>query len=441
MKTRGIREDKVNIITMGCSKNTVDSEVLLTQLRAQSIDAAHQDTAEDANIIIINTCGFIEQAKQESIDTILRFAEARAQGAIEKLYVTGCLSQRYRDALSAEIPEVDAWFGTLELPAILARFGADYKHALLGERKLSTPAHYAYLKISEGCNRTCAFCAIPLMRGKHVSRPADEIVAEAEGLAARGVKEIILIAQELTYYGLDIYHKRALPDLLQRLNAVEGIAWIRLHYAYPSHFPLELADAMRACDKVCRYLDLPLQHASDRMLQRMHRQISKQETITLLENLRERIPGLAIRTTMLTGFPGETEEDVAELLDFIRVMRFDRLGVFTYSHEEGTDAFRFDDDVSAAEKERRASLIMEAQEEIAVQKNSDMVGTVQNVLFDRLEGGFFVGRTEFDSPEVDNEVLVDASKHYLRTGDFARIRITDANAFDLYGEPVLDHAQ
>ncbi|MEZ5014901.1 MAG: 30S ribosomal protein S12 methylthiotransferase RimO [Chitinophagales bacterium] len=435
MKARTLKKDKVNIITLGCSKNTVDSEVLLSQLRANDVDAYHERTEDDANIIIVNTCGFIDNAKKESIDTILRFADARAQGDIDKLYVTGCLSHRYKDELEQEIPEVDAWFGTMDLPAILHKFNADYKHELLGERNLSTPQHYAYLKISEGCNRTCAFCAIPLMRGKHVSRTMDDIVKEARYLASIGVREIMLIAQELTYYGLDIYKKRALSDLLYALNAVEGIAWIRLHYAYPSKFPLDVIEAMRDCKHVCNYLDMPLQHASDPVLTRMNRQITLQETKQLISDIRNIIPDIAIRTTMLVGFPGETEEDIQTLLQFIQEMRFERLGVFTYSHEEGTSGFAFADDVPEEVKQDRARRVMEVQEEISMQLNAEKVGKTYTVLIDRVEGGYFVGRTHSDSPEVDNEVLIPAEATYLRTGDFAEITITEADAFDLYGVP------
>ena len=435
MKTKTLKKDRVNIITLGCSKNTVDSEVLMSQLKANEIDAHHQRETDDCNIIVVNTCGFIETAKQESINTILRYAEGRKTGDIDKLYVTGCLSHRYKDELKQEIPEVDAWFGTMELPAILEKFKADYRYELLGERTITTPAHYAYLKISEGCNRTCAFCAIPLMRGDHVSRPVQQLVKEAEFLASRGVKEIILIAQELTYYGLDLYKKRALPELLKALDKVEGIEWIRLHYAYPSKFPIEIIDAIAESHHICRYLDMPLQHASNAVLKNMKRQITKEETLELIGEIRNRIPEIALRTTMLVGFPGETEADVEELIGFIQQVRFERLGVFTYSHEDGTSAFEFQDDISIEEKQFRAQRIMEVQQEISSQKNREKIGQTFRVLIDRVEGGYFVGRTEFDSPEVDNEVLVDASLYYLRQGDFARIRITGAEDFDLYGVP------
>ncbi len=438
MKVRTLRKDKVNIITLGCSKNTVDSEVLLSQLNANDIDAHHQRGKDDCNIIIVNTCGFIDNAKQESIDTILNYAEAKANGEIDKLYVTGCLSHRYKDELQLEIPEVDAWFGTMELPQMLKRFNADYKHELIGERRISTPSHYAYLKISEGCNRTCSFCAIPLMRGNHVSKTMEEIVKEAKYLASIGVKEIMLIAQELTYYGLDIYKKRTLPALLYALNEVEGIEWIRLHYAYPSKFPLEIIDAIKNCDHVCNYLDMPLQHASNNILQAMNRQISKEETIELINNIRSKIPDIGLRTTMLVGFPGETEEDVNELAEFVEQMQFDRLGVFTYSHEEGTSGYLLKDEISAEEKSVRAARIMEVQQQISFDKNQQKVGKQFKVLIDRVESNNFVGRTEFDSPEVDNEVLIDASKYYLRVGDFALIKIIKAEEFDLFGEPVVN---
>lgn len=436
MKVRTLRKDKVNIITLGCSKNTVDSEVLLSQLNANDIDAHHQREKDDCNIIIVNTCGFIDNAKQESIDTILNYAEAKANGEIDKLYVTGCLSHRYKDELRLEIPEVDAWFGTMELPQMLKRFNADYKHELIGERRISTPSHYAYLKISEGCNRTCSFCAIPLMRGNHVSKTIEEIVKEAKYLASIGVKEIMLIAQELTYYGLDIYKKRTLPELLYALNEVEGIEWIRLHYAYPSKFPLEIIDAIKNCDHVCNYLDMPLQHASNNILRAMNRQISKEETIELINNIRTQIPDIGLRTTMLVGFPGETEEDVDELAEFVDQMKFDRLGVFTYSHEEGTSGYLLKDEISAEEKSERAARIMEVQQQISLDKNQEKVGKVFKVLIDRVESNNFVGRTEFDSPEVDNEVLIDASKFYLRVGDFTNIKIIRAEEFDLFGEPL-----
>ncbi len=442
MKVRTFRKDRINVITLGCSKNLVDSENLITQLRANDYQVTHEAYDADANIVIINTCGFIDLAKQQSIDTILEYAQLKSEGEIEKLYVTGCLSQRYRDELEKEIPEVDAWFGTLELPALLGRFKADYKHELIGERLITTPPHYAYLKISEGCNRTCAFCAIPLMRGKHVSRPIESLVEEARGLARRGVKELILIAQELTYYGLDLYKRRALPELLENLSEVEGIEWIRLHYAYPSRFPLEVFDAMARLPKVCKYLDLPLQHASDRILKAMRRQTTQSEQRALIEEARRRVPHLTMRTTMLVGFPGESEEDFEELCRFVEQMRFDRLGVFQYSHEENTAAWHLEDDVDPETKEERANRLMEIQAEISLEKNLDKVGKTMKVLFDRKEGQFFIGRTEGDSPEVDNEVLVDASHgHYIRIGDFADILITEASEYDLRGEPANKSAE
>ena len=438
MKTKSIKQDKVNVITLGCSKNLVDSENLITQLRANDYDVVHDSNDEDANIVIVNTCGFIDVAKQESIDTILEYASVKEEGGIDKLYVTGCLSQRYRDDLEREIPEVDAWFGTLELPGLLAKLNADYKHELVGERFITTPPHYAYLKISEGCNRTCSFCAIPLMRGKHVSKPIEELVTEAKSLARRGVKELMLIAQELTYYGLDIYKKRDLPRLLDALCEVEGIEWIRLHYAYPSKFPVEILDVIARQPKVCNYLDMPLQHASNGVLERMRRQITREETTELVKLARERAPGIAIRTTMLVGFPGETEAEFQELCDFVREMEFERLGVFQYSHEENTSAYDLEDDVSAEVKAGRASRLMEIQQEISCRKNEEKIGQSFKVLFDRKEGGYFVGRTEFDSPEVDNEVLVDAKTQFVRIGDFAEIKITDAAEFDLFGEVVFE---
>lgn len=434
MKTKRLGQDKVNVITLGCSKNLVDSENLITQLRANDFDVAHDSEENDANIVIVNTCGFIDLAKQESVDTILEYAAIKQQGGIEKLYVTGCLSQRYKDDLEKEIPEVDAYFGTLELPGLLARLNADYKHELVGERLITTPQHYAYLKISEGCNRTCSFCAIPLMRGEHISKPIEALVKEAQNLARMGVKELILIAQELTYYGLDIYKKRELPRLLDALAEVEGIEWIRLHYAYPSKFPLDILDAMAAHPKICKYLDMPLQHAADNVLNRMRRQITRQETESLLEQIRTQIPDIAIRTTMLVGFPGETEEDFEELCDFVRRQRFERLGVFQYSHEEGTRAYEFEDDVPEEVKAERAERLMAIQQEISFGKNQQKIGRTFKVLFDRKEGEYFIGRTEADSPEVDNEVLVSAAGNYVRIGDFAQIRITDATEFDLYGE-------
>lgn len=435
MKTKTLKKDKVNVITLGCSKNLVDSENLITQLKSNDIEVMH-DSNDDANIVVVNTCGFIDLAKEESVNTILEYADLKSQGKIDKLYATGCLTQRYRDNLEEEIPEVDAWFGTLELPALLQKFDVDYQHDLIGERITTTPPHYAYLKISEGCNRTCSFCAIPLMRGKHVSRSIEDLVKEAENLARMGTKEIMLIAQELTYYGLDLYKKRALPELLHALADVEGIEWIRLHYAYPSKFPLEIFDAVAARKEICNYLDIPLQHASDSVLFRMRRQITQEETRQLIASAREKVPGIAIRTTMLVGYPGETEEEFQELCNFVKDMRFERLGVFQYSHEENTIAHDTEDDVPAEVKAERANRLMEIQREISFEKNQEKIGKTFKVLFDRKEGEFFIGRTESDSVEVDNEVLVKAADNYIRIGDFAQVRITDAEEFDLYGEVV-----
>lgn len=436
MKTRTLKENKVNVITLGCSKNLVDSENLITQLKGNDYEVVHDSNDEDANVVIVNTCGFIDLAKEESVNTILRYADIKSQGGIEKLYVTGCLSQRYKDDLEQEIPEVDAYFGTLELPGLLQRLNADYKHELIGERLTTTPQHFAYLKISEGCNRTCSFCAIPLMRGKHISQPIETLVKQAESFARMGVKELILIAQELTYYGLDIYKERALPKLLEALSAVEGIEWIRLHYAYPSKFPIAIFDAMSKHDEVCNYLDIPLQHASNTVLERMRRQITMQEQRDLIELAKTKVPGIAIRTTFLVGFPGETEQEFEELCDYVRDMRFDRVGVFQYSHEEDTSAYELEDNVPAEVKVARANRIMEIQQEISFAKNQEKVGKTFKVLFDRKEGEHFVGRTEADSPEVDNEVLVDAKNQYVRIGDFAKVKITDCTDYDLFGEVV-----
>lgn len=434
MKTKSLKKDKVSVITLGCSKNLVDSEVMMKQLQHGGYDVAHDKWNRGRNIVIVNTCGFIDRAKEESVNTILEYAEAKSKGKIEKLYVTGCLSQRYKDNLETEIPEVDAFFGTMELPRLLKTLKVDYQHELIGERFLTTPLHYAYMKVSEGCNRTCSFCAIPLMRGKHVSRPVEELVNEAKKLAAQGVKELMLIAQELTFYGLDIYKKRRLSELLNELSKVEGIEWIRLHYAYPAQFPLEIIDAMAANEKVCNYIDMPLQHAADNILAAMRRNITNQQTKELIHQIRERIPSIALRTTMLVGFPGETEEDFLALRDFIEETKFDRLGVFTYSHEENTRAHSQDDNIPQEVKEERAAELMSVQEEISRELNQKKVGKTFKVLFDRKEGGYFIGRTEFDSPEVDNEVLVDAKDTYIRIGDFADIKITSAEEFDLYGE-------
>lgn len=435
MKTKSLKREKVSVITLGCSKNIVDSENLITQLEGNQFSVKH-DRDENADIIIVNTCGFIDLAKQESINTILHYAREKSDGEIEKLYVTGCLSQRYREELKLEIPEVDDWFGTLELPLLLNKLNADYKHELIGERLTVTPAHYAYLKISEGCNRTCSFCAIPLMRGQHVSRPVEELVKEAKNLARRGVKEIMLIAQELTYYGLDLYKKRELPRLLHALADVEGIEWIRLHYAYPSKFPVEIFDVMAERPEICNYLDIPLQHASDAVLEKMRRQITQKETRDLIDFARKKVPEIAIRTTFLVGFPGETNKHFEELCSFTEEMKFDRVGVFQYSHEENTRAFELKNNVSAKVKSERANRLMEIQQEISFEKNLSKIGTVQKVLFDRKEQEFFYGRTESDSPEVDNEVIISAKSNYARIGDFANVRITNAQEYDLEGEIV-----
>ena len=427
-----MRKDRVNVVTLGCSKNLVDSENIMTQLKGNGFEVEHEK-GEDANVVIVNTCGFIDLAKEESINTILEFAEAKKEGAIEKLYVTGCLSQRYKDDLEEEIPEVDAFFGTLELPGLLAKFNADYKHELIGERITTTPQHFAYLKISEGCNRTCSFCAIPLMRGKHISKSIEHLVKEAQFLAKAGVKELMLIAQELTYYGLDIYKKRALPELLEALSEVEGIDWIRLHYAYPSKFPVEVFDVMAKLPKVCNYLDMPLQHANDAVLARMKRQITKAETKELIALARAKVPNLTLRTTLLIGFPGETEAEFQDLCDFVEEMKFDRLGVFKYSHEENTSAHALVDDVTPEEKERRYEALMAIQQSISLEKNQEKVGKEYRVLFDRKEGPYFIGRTEGDSPEVDNEVLVSADDYYVRIGDYAQVKIVAASEYDLQG--------
>ncbi|WP_020533595.1 30S ribosomal protein S12 methylthiotransferase RimO [Flexithrix dorotheae] len=436
MKAKQLKKDKVNIITLGCSKNLVDSEVMLTQLKGNAIEASHESKKDDANVIIINTCGFIDNAKQESIDTILRYADAKTDGEIDKLYVTGCLSQRYKDNLEEEIPEVDAFFGTMELPALLKKFNADYKHELVGERITTTANHYAYMKISEGCDRPCSFCAIPLMRGKHVSRPMEELVTEAKNLAKNGTKELLLIAQDSTYYGLDLYKKRNLAELLDRLSDVDGIDWIRLHYAFPAGFPEDALSVIASKPNICNYLDIPLQHGSTNMLKIMRRGITREKTEELIHRMREKVPGIAIRTTVIAGHPGETEADHHEMLSFIEKMRFERLGVFTYSHEENTHAFSMADDVPEELKEERANEMMALQQDISLELNQEKVGKTLKVLFDRKEGGHFIGRTEFDSPEVDNEVLVDAKENYLRVGDFANIKITKATDFDLYGIPV-----
>lgn len=436
MKTKGLITNKVNIVTLGCSKNLVDSEEIYTQLKANRFNVTHESKRDDANIVIVNTCGFIDNAKQESIDTILRYADAKEKGLIDKLYVTGCLSYRYKDDLEKEIPTVDAYFGTNELPRLLKSLKADYKHELVGERLLTTPGHFAYLKIAEGCDRPCSFCAIPLMRGRHVSKPMEQIVTEARSFARRGTKELILVAQDLTYYGLDLYKKRTLATLLDCLADVEGIEWIRLQYAYPAGFPLEVLDVMREHSSICNYLDMPLQHGSTEVLKLMRRGITREKTEALIQTIREKVPGIALRTTLIAGHPGETEEDFEEMYRFVEKMRFDRLGIFTYSHEENTYACTYDDSISPEVKQERADAIMALQESISHELNQQKIGKNYRVLFDRKEGGYFVGRTEFDSPEVDNEVLVPVPGNYVRLGDFSTVRITSATEFDLYGELV-----
>ncbi len=437
MRTKTLKKNKVNVVTLGCSKNLVDSEVLMGQLKANKFEVEHESESDDHQIVIINTCGFVDNAKQESIDTILRYVDAKKSGDVEKVYVTGCLSERYKGDLEKEIPEVDAYFGTRELPRLLKTLKADYKHELVGERLLTTPNHYAYFKISEGCDRPCSFCAIPLMRGGHVSVPMDELVNRAKALAQKGTKELLLIAQDLTYYGLDLYKKRELANLVDRLSDVEGIEWIRLHYAFPSGFPMEVLDVMKNKANVCNYLDMPLQHISDNMLKSMRRGITKQKTIDLVNTIREKMPDIAIRTTLIAGYPGETKQDHEEMLRWVEESRFERLGIFTYSHEENTHAYNLKDDVSEKEKKRRADEVMKVQQEISYQLNQQKIGKTFKVLFDRKEGEYTIGRTEYDSPDVDNEVLVKNTKdQYISIGSFANVKITDASDFDLYGELV-----
>lgn len=436
MKTKTLKKNKVNMITLGCSKNLFDSEVTMTQLKANGFEVEHEAQQDDSEIVIINTCGFIDNAKQESIDTILRYAEAKKEGLVDKVYVTGCLSERYKDDLAKEIPDVDEYFGTKDLPRLLKTLKADYKHELVGERIITTPNHYAYLKISEGCDRPCSFCAIPLMRGKHVSTPIEELVLQAKNLAKQGVKELILIAQELTFYGLDIYKERKLATLLNELSKVDGIEWIRLHYAYPTGFPMEVIEEMKNNPKICKYLDIPLQHASNNMLKAMRRGTTREKTTQLVKDIRAIIPDIAIRTTFIVGYPGETEEDIEEMKEWVEEMKFDRLGVFTYSHEENTHAYNFEDDVTEDEKGRRAAEVMEVQQNISLALNESKIGRTFKVLFDRVEGDYFVGRTEFDSPEVDNEVLVEKASNFIRIGDFAEVKITAADDYDLYGEVI-----
>lgn len=439
MKTKGHRQHRINIVTLGCTKNWVDSEEIYTQLKANRLDVEHEST-RPAEVVIINTCGFIDNAKQESINTILQYVEAKAAGMVEKVYVTGCLSERYRNELEAELPEVDAFFGTQELPRLLKTLKADYKHELVGERLLTTPMHYAYLKIAEGCDRPCSFCAIPLMRGKHRSQPIEILVQQAQNFARRGVREIILIAQDLTYYGIDLYGKRQLAELLRHLSDVEGIEWIRLQYAYPAGFPMDVLDVMKERSNICKYLDMPLQHAASSVLQRMRRGINRERTERLIQQIREQVPGIALRTTMIVGYPQETEAEFEEMLDFVEKMRFERLGVFTYSHEEGTHAHaNYPDDVPEHIKKIRADELMELQQGISLEHNQQLVGQRLKVLIDRKEGGYFVGRTEFDSPEVDNEVLIPAKDVYLRKGEFTQVYIQEATEFDLIAQPALAH--
>ena len=433
MRTKSLKKNKINVITLGCSKNTYDSEVLMGQLKANGKEVAHE---EEGNIVVINTCGFIDNAKEESVNTILEYVDKKDQGLVDKVFVTGCLSERYRPDLEKEIPDVDQYFGTTELPLLLKALGADYKHELLGERLTTTPKNYAYLKIAEGCDRPCSFCAIPLMRGKHISQTIEKLVKEAEGLAKKGVKELILIAQDLTYYGLDLYKKRNLAELLENLAKVEGIEWIRLHYAFPSGFPMDVLDLMKREPKICNYIDIPLQHISDDILKSMKRGTTKEKTTKLLQEFRERVPGMAIRTTLIVGYPGETQEDFEILRDWVQEMKFERLGCFTYSHEENTGAFALADDVPQEVKQARAAEIMDLQSQISWDLNQEKIGQTFKCVIDRKEGQYFIGRTEFDSPDVDNEVLVDASKYYLKTGDFVNLKVTDATEFDLYAEPV-----
>jgi len=436
MKTKTLKKNKVNVVTLGCSKNIVDSEILMAQLKGNNFDVEHESQSEDSEIVIINTCGFIDNAKQESIDTILHFSEAKSAGLVDKVYVTGCLSQRYKDDLEKEIKGVDAFFGTRELPHLLKTLKADYKHELIGERLLTTPTHYAYFKIAEGCDRPCSFCAIPIMRGKHVSTPIEELIVQAKSLAAKGVKELMLIAQDLTYYGLDIYKERALAKLVDQISDVEGIEWVKLHYAFPNGFPMDVLDVMNTKENVCKYLDIPLQHVSTKILKAMRRGITREKTEKLIEDIRERVPGIAVRTTLIAGYPGETEEDFQEMYEFVERSRFERLGIFTYSHEENTHAFNAVDDVPEEVKKERADLIMELQSGISYELNQDKVGKTYKVLFDKVEGDFYVGRTEFDSPDVDNEVLVRKDEFHLRLGDFAMVEITQADHYDLYGKVI-----
>jgi ribosomal protein S12 methylthiotransferase len=436
MKTKTLRKNKVNVVTLGCAKNIFDSEVMMAQLKANDFTVEHESEEKDAEIVIINTCGFIDNAKEESINTILAWADEKKRGNVDKLYVTGCLSERYKPELEKDIPEVNSFFGTRELPRLLKTLKADYKHELVGERLLTTPAHYAYFKISEGCDRPCSFCAIPLMRGGHVSTPIKQLVDNAKKLAANGTKELILIAQDLTYYGLDLYKDRKLPELLRQLSDVEGIDWIRLQYAYPSGFPMEVLDVMNERSNICKYLDMPLQHATTNMLKAMRRGITREKTDALIQSIREKVPGIALRTTLIAGYPGETKADFEETMEWVEKSKFDRLGVFTYSHEENTHAYNSKDDVPMRTKRKRADAIMELQSSISYENNQRKVGQKMKVLIDRIEGDYYIGRTEFDSPEVDNEVIIDKSKAYLRVGDFADVVIDSAEHYDLFATPV-----
>lgn len=436
MRTKSLKKNKINVVTLGCSKNVYDSEVLMGQLKASGKDVTHEAVNDDANIIVINTCGFINNAKEESVNTILEYVDRKDQGLVDKIFVTGCLSERYKPDLETEIPDVDQYFGTTDLPLLLKALGADYRHELLGERLTTTPKNYAYLKISEGCDRPCSFCAIPLMRGKHVSQSIEKLVAEAEKLAKDGVKELILIAQDLTYYGLDLYKKRNLAELLENLAKVEGIEWIRLHYAFPTGFPMDVLELMKREPKICNYIDIPLQHIADNVLKSMRRGTTYAKTTQLLKDFRAAVPGMAIRTTLIVGYPGETEEDFEILKNWVQEMRFERLGCFTYSHEENTHAYLLEDDVPSDVKQARANEIMDIQAQISWELNQEKIGQTFRCIIDRKEGNHFIGRTEFDSPDVDNEVLIDATKYYLKTGEFADIEIFDATEFDLYGTPI-----
>ena len=430
MRTRTFNKNKINVVTLGCSKNLYDSEVLISQLKANNKNVVHEG---DGNIVVINTCGFIDNAKQQSIDTILEYSEKKNQGKIDKLYVTGCLSERYKDDLEKEIPEVDKYFGTTDLPHLLKHLRADYKSELIGERFLSTPKNYAYLKISEGCDRKCSFCAIPLMRGKHKSRSMEDIVNEAKKMASQGVKELILIAQELTYYGLDLYKKRSISKLLKKLCDLEGIEWVRLHYAYPSGFPNELIDTIKNEEKICNYLDIPLQHISDEILKSMRRGSTKLKTNNLITNLRKQIPEISIRTTLIVGYPGETKTHFKELCDWVKEMKFERLGCFKYSHEENTHAYNLVDDVTEIEKQRRLEKIMSIQKEISRELNQKKIGNEIKCLIDRFESGYYIGRSEYDSPDVDNNILIKSDNIHLRIGEFYNVIIDDASDYDLFG--------